>query len=131
MHIKFTVVTTRKSPHDLVVPEDTPKEYLGTWTIHALVAKEGIEAIDELIAGNREYQEDPQKISISLIRQRLIEKATTKDDEPIGKMDFEKMPYKLWQVLVAANERLNGVSDEEARFLLAPSYSKKKQSIQQ
>jgi len=130
MEISFAV-TTNTSTRGLRVPKDTPKEYIGTWTVHALIAKEGIEAIDELIAENREYQENPAKISITVIRERLIRKATTKDDKPIYKISFEEMPYKLWQLLVAANERLNGVSDEEARFLLAPSYSKKKQSIQQ
>lgn len=134
MQIQFIVVKQLsdkpKNPKELLLPEDTSNEYLGAWNVRALTAKEGIDALDELIVKNDEYKENPDLISEAIFRKALVEKATTKDGEPVAPIDLHDIPNKLWQVLVAANQKLNGISNDEARFLLEPSASTKKRSIQ-
>jgi len=134
MQIQFVVVKQLsdkpKNPKELLLPEDAPNEYLGIWNVRALTAKEGIDALDELIMKNDEYKENPDLITEAVFRKALVEKAVAKDGNLVASIKLDKIPNKLWQVLIAANQKLNGISDNEARFLLEPSASTKKQSIQ-
>jgi len=133
MQIQFVTVKqlSGTDTKELLLPEDTDDEYLGTWNIRALTAQEGIDALDELIVTKDEYKENPDLITEAVFRKTLVEKATTKDGQPIASIKLDKIPNKLWQVLIAANQKLNGISNNEARFLLEPSASTNKQSIQQ
>ena len=131
MEITFEVTKNPKKRQCLIVAEDTPDIYIGTWTVHALIAKEGIEALDELIAENREYREHPELITQAIFNKKMLEKATTFNGKTVGKVDLSTMPYKIWQLLSAANEKLNGISNKEADFLLQPSSAKKPPIIPQ
>lgn len=127
MQIKFTVVKeSTGNSKELVIKED---EYLGEYVVKTLTAQEGINGIDELTMENEEYRENPERITVNDYRKKMIEKATTRNGKPIGKIDLKEMPHKLWQILVAANEKLNGLSDAEARFLLEPSYGESQPNI--
>ena len=131
MHIEFETVKKSTGKHkELVLPEDTLEEYIGKWCVHTLSAQEGIDALDELITEKDEYKENPELITEAVFRKKMIEKATTKDGKPVTSINTEKIPNKLWQILTAANQKLNGLSNEEARFLLEPSASTNKQSTQ-
>jgi len=130
MKIWFKVVTKPSgNPKEIVVSEEF-KRYTGLYEVRELSAKEGIDALNRVIAENPELQENPDQLPVELYRKSLIEQATLKDGKPIGKIDLKKFPNKVWQLLIAANERLNGVSDTEARFLLEPSWNNEKQRIQ-
>jgi len=131
MEITFEVTKEPKKTPCLIVPEDTLDKYIGTWTVHALIAKEGIEALDELIAENREYRENPDLITQAVFNKKMLEKGTTFNGKAIETIDLSTMPYKLWQLLTAANEKLNGISNKEADFLLQPFSAKKPPTIPQ
>ena len=117
------------------VPHDVPlgnefTNYYGQYMVRELTAQEGIDALNELIAENAKLQENPDQISAREYKLKLIEKATTLDQKPF-KLDLTKLPHKLYSLLLAANEKLNSLSDEEARFLLKPSSSNEQPSTQQ
>ena len=105
-YIEFVAVKvkTEKNPKELVLPEGTPEQHFGTWRINTLTAQEGIDCLDALIAANDEYKEDPDKITETVFRKALIEKATTKDGKPTNPIDLKTIPSKLWNLLVAANQ---------------------------
>lgn len=113
--IKFTV------PIQVPIGEDF-KEYYGSYVVRELTAQEGIDALNELIAQNAKLQETPDRITPREYNCKLIEKATTLNGEPF-KLQLTKIPNKLYSFILAANERLNSLSDDEARFLLKPSSS--------
>jgi len=130
MRINFVVAKDKeKNPNAIIVGEDYSKCY-GTYEMREISAQEGIHAINCLIAQNKEFQENPDKITPEQLRKKQVESATTFDGKPLVIADLAKYPNKLWMILVAAHEKLNSVSLEEARFLLQPSSSAKKQTIQ-
>jgi hypothetical protein len=113
------------------VPSDVPaSECHGNYIVRELTAQEGIDALNELIMQNAKLQENPDQITPQQYKCKILEKATTVNGQPF-KLDLAKIPHKLYSVLLAANERLNSLSDNEARFLLKPSSSNGQPSIQQ
>jgi len=120
MKITFTVtVKATGKPREIVIGEEY-KEYVGNYVVKELSAYEANEALNVLIASNKKFQENPELIKPIQVRKAHIEKATTLNDKPLQITDLKKFPNKLWQVLIGANEVLNSVSLEEARFLLKP-----------
>jgi len=120
--MKITFVAVLKAtgkPREIVIGEEF-KEYVGNYVVKELSAYEGNEALNALIASNKKFQENPETIKPIQLRKCNIERATTLNDKALQIPDLKKFPNKLWQVLTAANEVLNGVSLEEARFLLKP-----------
>lgn len=126
----MVIVGATKNEQEISIGEKY-QAYAGKYAIREISAKDGIDAIDRLIRDNPELQENPDQIKPEDLRKSQIEFATTLDGEPLILKDLANFPNKLWQILVAANQILNSVSLEEARFLLQPSSSNKKPSIQQ
>jgi len=121
MKIKFTaIVGATKTKEELSIGEEF-QAYAGRYEIREISAQEGIEAINALIAENKDLQANPDSIEPEQLKKKQIERATTLDGKPLVIADLGKFPNKIWQVLLAANEQLNSVSLEEARFLLSPS----------
>jgi len=134
MQIKFIVATEftgNKKPKGTIIVGEEYNGYVGEYVIHEISAYEGNEAINALIAENKDLQENPDSIKPIQLRKKQIEKATTLNGKPLVIADLSKFPNKIWQVLVAANEQLNTISLEEARFLLSPYGDNKQPSIQQ
>jgi hypothetical protein len=134
MRIEFVVVKTRTQGNvkekEVLLPEDAPDDYLGAWSVCTLMAQDGIDALDELIMANDDYKENPDLITETVFRKKMIEKATAQNGKPVAPIDLRTMPTKLWHLLTAANQKLNGISDSEARFLLEPSASANARSTQ-
>jgi len=134
MKIKFIVATEftgKKKPKGTILVGKEYDEYVGEYVIREISAYEGNEAIDALIVENKDLQKNPDLIKPIQLRIKQIEKATTLNGKPLVIADLNKFPNKIWQVLVVANEQLNTVSLEEARFLLSPYGENRQPSIQQ
>jgi len=134
MKIKFVVATEftgKKKPKGTILIGKEYDEYVGEYIINEISAYEGNEAINALIAENKDLQENPDSIRPIQLRKKQIEKATTLNGKPLVIVDLSKFPNKIWQLLVVANEQLNTISLEEARFLLSPYGENRQPSIQQ
>jgi len=133
MKISFVVVPhTKKTKNPKEIPvSDQYKKCFGNYEVREISAQEGIEAVNILVAARKDFQENPDVIKPEELRKKQIEVATTFNGKPLVVGDLAKFPSKLWQVLVAANEVLNGIGIIEARFLLQPSGQNEKPSIQQ
>jgi len=127
MHIKFTVVKGVASKSEISIGEDWKEEYYGEYEIKELTAQDGIDALDELVLQFTE----PERITTTIYKQKLLEKAVTHNGKNFKVENFNQIPNKLYNILLAANERLNNISDKEARFLLSPSSSNSPSSTQQ
>jgi hypothetical protein len=127
MMIKFTVVKAKTSnPSEISVGGDWKQEVYGEYEVKELTAQDGIDALNELVSELTE----PERITPAIYKQKLLQKAVTHNGNPFKIQDFKQIPNKLYNMLLAANERLNNISDEEARFLLSPSSSNSPSSIQ-
>ena len=94
--------------------------FAGKYKIRELTAQQGIDAITALVELKKIKEENPNAITIREVKLALIHAAATKDGTPII-LDFDKIPHRVWALLLEANEKLNVVSDEDAAFLLKPS----------
>jgi len=127
MKIKFTVVKGAASKSEISIGEDWKEEYYGEYEIKELTAQDGIDALDELVLQFTE----PERITTTIYKQKLLEKAVTHNGKNFKVENFNQIPNKLYNILLVANERLNNISDKEARFLLSPSSSNSPSSTQQ
>jgi hypothetical protein len=126
MKIKFTVVKGVASKSEISIGEDWKEEVYGEYEIKELTAQDGIDALNELVSELTE----PERITPAIYKQKLLEKAVIHNGKALKVENFNQIPNKLYNILLASNERLNNISDEEARFLLSPSSSNNQSSIQ-
>jgi hypothetical protein len=105
----------------LKVNKDFPKELLGVYVIRELNAQEAIDTQNAFIAESKEAQDNPDKVNIETYTNKMIETATTINGEPFKMPKLETVPKKYYDILVAAFEKLNGISNAEASFLLKSS----------
>jgi len=126
MKIKFTVVKGKTStPSEISIGEDWKPEVYGEYEVKELTAQDGIDALNELVSELTE----PERITPAVYKQKLLQKAVIHNGKTFKIENFSQIPNKLYNMLLAANERLNNISDEEARFLLSPSSSNNPSSI--
>ena len=121
MEIRFTVARKAKNPKTLKVDKDFPEELLGEYVVRELNAQEALDAQNAFIAESREAQDNPDKVNVEAYMNRMIEVATTLNGKPFKMPKLDTVPKRYYDVLVAAFERLNGISNAEAVFLLQPS----------
>lgn len=136
--IKFTV-GPYGSKTDIQVSDS---QWHGDYIIAEISAETGRKAINELISENAEYQENPESLTTAIYKAALMSKAVVITKPGLNSNDpivepftlpangTEGIPYKLWSLLTIGYDRLNSVSDDEARFLLKLSSSTKTPSTQ-
>ena len=121
MEIRFSVALKSENPKTIRVSDTFPKELLGEYIVRELNAQEAIDAQNAFIAENKEVQDNPDKVSVEAYTSRMIETATTLNGSPFKMPKLDTVPKRYYDVLVAAFEKLNGISNAEAVFLLQPS----------
>ena len=128
MEIRFTVATESsinkknpRNPKTLYVDDSFPKDLLGEYMIRQLNAQEALDTENQFILEHKEAQDNPDRISPDSFTQKLIEEATTINGTKLKLPDLKTVPRRYYNLLVAAFERLNGISNAEAVFLLQPS----------
>lgn len=93
------------------------------YEMRELSAQDAMDAINAAVQG----REDISNLTMADYNKIIIEASTTVNGEPL-KLDFKKIPHRVWSMLLAASDRINTVSDKEARFLPSSSGETKPQS---
>jgi len=121
LSITFSVVKD-KPENPKQIQMDVPDEYYGEYIIRELNAQEAKDIENDLIVKNKDAQENPDAIELAdKFQNELMEAAITVNGKPFKMPKLKTVPKRYIHLLIVGFEKINGLSDTEARFLLQPS----------